>query len=55
MEIIIGAIVLLGLAISLMAFVMFRIFVWPSETDSTYEDDRFWGAQDVDRRKDADA
>jgi hypothetical protein len=50
MEIIIGAIVLLGGALALIAFTLFRLFAWPGEDDSSYEDDRFWGYQDIDDR-----
>ena len=50
MEVLFGALAVLGIAVLLMVFVLFRIFFWPSEDDNTYEDDRFWGFQDVDDR-----
>lgn len=50
MEIIIGALTLLGMAVALIAFTICRVFIWPGEDDNTYEDDRYWGFQDVDDR-----
>lgn len=55
MEIMIGAISVLGIAFALAVFAIIKLMFWAGPDDSTYEDDRFWGSQDLDVRKRDDA
>jgi hypothetical protein len=50
MEIVVGAVSVLAIAFGLAVFAIVKLMFWSGEHDSTYEDDRFWGSQDIDRR-----
>jgi len=51
MEIIIGAVVCLGVALALAFFAIMKLMFWAGPDDIDYQDDRFWGSQDIDRRR----
>jgi len=51
MEIMIGVLGCLAFSLALAFFAIMKLMFWAGPDDIDYEDDRFWGSQDVDRRR----